>query len=75
MVKFNIFLPYEAFGFEPPMHDRSGIRVVWSLLAVFIFLFFLTGGASWFARGAGFANLPIAGPQVAPVAKPLANSH
>ena len=69
MLKFDIFLPCQPFSFEPPSYDRSGFGVVGPLLAVFVFLFFLTGGASWFPRGGSVANQAISVPQAAPGSK------
>ena len=69
MLKFDIFLPCEPFNFEPPTYDRSGIGVVGPLLAVFVFLFFVTGGARWFPRGTSVASPPISVPQAPPVSK------
>jgi hypothetical protein len=58
MLKFDIFLPREPFGFEPPAPGHSGLGVLGPLLIVFVLLFVITGGATWFPRGSGVASPP-----------------
>lgn len=62
MLKLNIFLPFEPASFEPPTDGRSNIGILGPALLVFGFLYFLTGGASWFPRYSGGANQTISAP-------------
>jgi hypothetical protein len=63
MLKFNIFLPLEPVNFDPPTDGRSSIRILVPVVLVFGFLFFITGGASWFPLFSGGANQTISAPQ------------